>query len=655
MTLAEKSNPALSIAALHARYREGSLSPAALVESIAARTADDPHHAWIRALTRDEMLVYAQALAGKSPDELPLYGVPFAIKDNIDLAGIPTTAGCPAFAYTPGRSSAVVERLIAAGAIPVGKTNLDQFATGLNGTRSPYGACRNALDPAYVSGGSSSGSAVAVALGVASFSLGTDTAGSGRVPAMFHGLLGLKPSVGTVSTRGVVPACKSLDCVSVFARCAADARTVLGVAQGVDADDPYARAVAAGPAPRPIAGLRLGVPKPAQRAFFGNDAFARLFDAALARLAALGAQLVEIDFAPFLAAARLLYGGPWVAERHAGIRAFFDTHAEAVDPVVREIIGGAARYSATDAFEAFDTLQSLRAKTAPIWHEIDALVTPTAGTIYTIEQMLAQPIEYNSNLGYYTNFVNLLDLAALAVPAGVARDGPTPGMPFGITFVAPAFGDALLLAIASEWLGEAGEVAGAVSPATPGHTLAGSPTAIPDATRVRAPAPPSASASTTMAEQKQAQSQTPALAPLEPTLKLAVVGAHLSGQPLNAQLTERQARLVAATSTSPDYRLYALDTQPVAKPGLIRVASGGAPIALEVWEMPVAQFGSFVELIGSPLGIGSVALADGSLVKGFVCEPFALAGARDITEYGGWLAYLRAGSSVQGGGVTWRA
>jgi allophanate hydrolase len=496
----------------------------------------------------------------------------------------------------------------------VGKANLDQFATGLNGTRSPYGACRNALNPEYVSGGSSSGSAVAVALGVASFSLGTDTAGSGRVPAMFHGLLGLKPTVSTVSTRGVVPACKSLDCVSVFATSAADARTVLAVSQGVDADDPYARAVGTGPAPQPIAGLRFGVPRKAQLAFFGNDAFARLFDAAVERIKALGGRIVEIDFEPFLATARLLYGGPWVAERHAGIRAFFDAHADAVHPVVREIIAGAANYSATDAFVAFDRLQALRAQSAPVWKAIDVLVTPTAGTIYTIEQMLSKPIEYNSNLGYYTNFVNLLDLAALAIPTGVASDGPTPDMPFGVTLIGPAFSDPLLLDVAAEWLGESTSSTG------------GAATGVKDALATGTSTSASAGA----------------------TLKVAVVGAHLSGQPLNGQLTERHARLVTTTTTSADYRLYALDTQPVAKPGLVRVLTGGAPVALEVWEMPVAQFGSFVELIGSPLGIGNVELADGSLVKGFVCEPFALGGARDITEHGGWLAYLRARVATEG-------
>ncbi|WP_413192693.1 allophanate hydrolase [Pararobbsia alpina] len=590
----------MTITALHAQYRAGTLTPESLIESIAGRTADDPHHAWIRVLTKDEMLVYVRALAGKSPDDLPLYGVPFAIKDNIDLAGIPTTAGCPAFAYTPQRSAAVVERLIAAGAIPVGKANLDQFATGLNGTRSPYGACRNALDPQYVSGGSSSGSAVAVALGVASFSLGTDTAGSGRVPAMFHGLIGVKPTLSTISTRGVVPACKSLDCVSIFATTVSDARTVLGVAQGIDADDPYSRAVEAGPSFDGVGTLRFGVPRQSQLAFFGNDAFARLFDDAVASLKARGAEIVEIDFEPFLSIARLLYGGPFVAERHAGIRAFFDRNEEQVHPVVRGIIAGSRAFSAADAFEAFDTLQTLRAQTLKVWESIDAIVMPTAGTIYTIEQMLEKPVEYNSNLGYYTNFVNLLDLAALAIPTGVASDGPTPRMPFGVTLVGPAFSDPMLLEIAAGMLGDASESVPAKDVKTE----------------------PDASAS----------------------IKVAVVGAHLTGQPLNGQLIERRATRVAVTTTSADYRLYALDTRPVAKPGLIRVSEGGSRIALEVWDMPIMHFGSFVDLIGAPLGIGNVELDDGSVVKGFVCEPYALSGARDITGYGGWMAYLASRS-----------
>lgn len=457
----------MSITSLQARYRAGSLTPAQLVEAIAARTSgDDPHHAWIRPLTRDEMMRYADALEGREMDTLPLYGIPFAIKDNIDLAGVPTTAACPAYAYRPEQSAAVVERLIAAGAIPIGKTNLDQFATGLSGQRSPHGACRNALDPRYASGGSSSGSAVTVALGLAAFSLGTDTAGSGRVPAAFHGLLGLKPTKGVLSTLGVVPACKSLDCVSIFARSADDAQRVFDVARGVAQGDPYAREWQPLQKPRESAsresqpslrGVRFGVPRASQLEFFGDTSYAKAFDAALTRLRSAGAELIEIDFEPFLATARLLYEGPWVAERLAAIREFADAQPHALHPVIREIIGGAARWSAADAFAAFDRLAVLRMQTGEVWQTIDAIVTPTSATTATVDELEADPIRVNSRFGYYTNFVNLLDLSALAVPAGVCADGRHAGLPFGITFVGRAHQDAVLLDLARAWLGEAAQ------------------------------------------------------------------------------------------------------------------------------------------------------------------------------------------------------
>ena len=472
----------MSIAALQSRYRDGSLTPAQLVDAIAARTSgDDPHHAWIRPLSRDEMMRYADALEdreGVDRDALPLYGIPFAIKDNIDLAGIPTTAACPAYAYTPDRSAAVVQRLVAAGAIPIGKTNLDQFATGLSGQRSPHGACRNALDPRYASGGSSSGSAVAVALGLAAFALGTDTAGSGRVPAAFHGLLGLKPTKGVLSTLGVVPACKSLDCVSIFARSANDAQHVFEVAHGVAEDDPYAREfqpldqpgpllqsasrsltlTARASAPRvlppSLRGVRFGVPRNDQLEFFGDSSYAQAFDAALTRLRETGAELVEIDFEPFLATARLLYDGPWVAERLAALREFVDAQPDALHPVIREIIGGAARWSAADAFAAFDRLAVLRMQAGRVWQQIDAMVTPTSATTATVDELEADPIRVNSRFGYYTNFVNLLDLSALAVPAGVCASGVHAGLPFGVTFVGRAHQDLMLLDLARAWLGE---------------------------------------------------------------------------------------------------------------------------------------------------------------------------------------------------------
>jgi allophanate hydrolase len=590
----------MTIAALRARYLDGSLTPAELVERIAARTAgDDPHHDWIRALSRDEMLRYAQALEGRDPASLPLYGVPFAIKDNIDLAGVPTTAACPDYAYTPTKSAPVVERLIAAGAIPVGKTNLDQFATGLSGQRSPYGACRNALDPEYASGGSSSGSAVSVALGLAAFSLGTDTAGSGRVPAAFHGLIGLKPTKGVLSTLGVVPACRSLDCVSIFAHTLDDAQSVFDSARGVTDEDPYAREwQGAASASASLRGLRLGVPRASQLEFYGDASYAAAFEQALAKLRDAGAQLVEIDFEPFLATARLLYEGPFVAERLAAIRSFYDANPDALHPVTRAIVGGASRWSAADTFAALDTLATLRMQAERVWPQIDALVTPTSPTTSTVAELEADPIGVNARFGYYTNFVNLLDLSALAVPAGTCESGKHAGKPFGITFVGRAHEDAKLLDLARSWLGESG---GAASEA---------------------------------AHEEHATQ----------TVRVAVVGAHLSGEPLNEQLTSRGAKLVAATKTAQSYRLYALPlaaSQGVEKPGLARVAQDGHAIEVEVWAMPVEQYGSFVALIPAPLGIGTLELADGSHVQGFLCESIALEGAEDISRYGGWRAYRR--------------
>ncbi|AOI99602.1 allophanate hydrolase [Burkholderia sp. LA-2-3-30-S1-D2] len=624
MSTAERSIlPGLrSIAALRARYVAGDLTPHALVDAIAAHfDAGDPHHAWIRPLTRAEMSRYADALAGRDVASLPLYGVPFAIKDNIDLAGIPTTAACPAYAYTPARSAPVVERLIAAGAIPVGKTNLDQFATGLSGQRSPYGACRNALDPRYASGGSSSGSAVAVALGVATFSLGTDTAGSGRVPAAFHGLVGLKPTRGVVSTLGVVPACRSLDCVSVFAHSPADARAVFDVAHGVIEGDPYGRAwqppagageLRAHPA-RSLAQVRFGAPRADQLEFFGDESYRAAWGAALERLRATGAEVVEIDFGPFLAAARLLYDGPWVAERLAAIGAFAAREPDALHPVIREIVGGASRFSAADAFAAFDRLATLRVEAARAWSGLDAIVMPTSATTATVDALEADPIGVNSRFGYYTNFVNLLDLSAIAVPAGTCESGRHAGLPFGITFVGRANDDARLLDLAQAWTG------GAVAAGDAAVGDAGSPA--------------------------QAASASDASSAV---VRVAVVGAHLRGEPLNGQLTQRGAHFVAATTTAAAYRLYALSAAAcggVAKPGLVRVPDGGAPIAVEIWEMPVDAYGSFVAGIAAPLGIGTLMLADGSRVQGFLCESAALDDAQDITRFGGWRAYRAQAAS----------
>ena len=542
---------------------------------------------WIALADRDAAIRRAREV----DPSLPLAGVPFAVKDNIDVAGMPTTAGCPAYAHVATRTASVVQRLLDAGAILVGKTNLDQFATGLVGVRSPYGACSSVFDDRYISGGSSSGSAVAVGTGLVAFALGTDTAGSGRVPAAFNSIVGLKPTRGLLSTAGVVPACRSLDCVSIFAATPADAERVWDVAQGVDPDDPYSRAPApgAGAAPWLHGRFRLGVPRDEDLVFFGDRESPALYQAAIARLEAIGATPVPIDFTPFREAAALLYAGPWVAERHAAVGEFVEAHPGAVDPVVAAIIRGAASYSAADAYRGLYRLEELKRAAAAQWERIDLMVLPTAGTIYTKAAVAAEPVLLNTNLGYYTNFVNLMDLAAIAVPAGFRSDG----LPFGVSLVGRPFSDAALLALAGCYAGE--------------------PDAAPPGMPPRAPG----------------------------CIHVAVVGAHLTGQPLNAQLIDRGARLVMACRTSPEYRCYALANTAPPKPGLVREPGyEGQGIALEVWAVPADQFGSFVAAVPPPLAIGSVQLDTGAWVKGFVCEPAALEGATDITRFGGWLNYL---------------
>jgi allophanate hydrolase len=516
----------------------------------------------------------------------PLLGVPFAAKDNIDIAGAPTTAACPAHAHVPADSATVVQRLLDAGALWLGKTNLDQFATGLVGTRSPYGRPASIVDPERISGGSSSGSAVAVARGLVAFALGTDTAGSGRIPAGFNGLVGLKPTPGRVSTAGVLPACRTLDCVSIFAHEVADAAHVLSVAEGPDKADPYS-AFAPGPA-RPPQRLRLGVP--ARPRWFGDAGYATAWADARARAAALGHTVVELDFGPLDEVAALLYEGPWVAERHAVLQALMDSQPEALDPTVRRVVARATGFSATDTFRAQYRLQALQRQLAGLWADVDALLVPTAPGHPRFAEVDADPVGTNAVLGTYTNFVNLLGWCALAVPAGRTDRG----LPFGVTFIGPAGHDAALAATGQAW------------------------TAAPAATGpLRAPAG-------------------------EPVLPIAVVGAHLSGLPLNGQLTERRATLVRRTRTAPCYRLHELPGTVPPKPGLQRVAQGGAAIELEVWAMPQADVGSFLALIPAPLGLGSLELEDGSTVHGFLCEAHALAGARDITAHGGWRAWLAA-------------
>lgn len=548
------------------------------------RAWDDPA-LFISLKTEADALSEAAALESGGRRDLPLFGIPFVVKDNIDVAGLPTTAACPAYAYQPTASATIVQRLVDAGAIVIGKTNLDQFATGLVGVRSPYGVPRNAVRADLIPGGSSSGSASAVAAGLVPFSLGTDTAGSGRVPAALQGIVGLKPSVGAFSMTGVVPACRSLDCVSVFARSVEDARAVFAVAAAYDADDIYSRHFPpAEPGGWPP-GLRLGVPKPADRIFFGDAQAEAAFGAALDALERRGARIIEIDMAPLYETARLLYEGPWVAERYLVAGKLIRENPDAVHPVTRGIIAGATRHDAGSVFAATYRLMALRRQVAPVWASFDALVVPTIPTVYTRAELEADPVTLNSNLGTYTNFVNLLDLAALAVPSTPRGDG----LPAGITFIAPAGRDAFLAGL--------------------GMALEGSTA--------------------------EARVDRPGI------IEIAVVGAHMSGMPLNPQLTERGATFLRKGETRPDYRLYRLEGSEPGRPGLIRVEPGqGTAIALEVWAMPTDQVGSFLTLIPQPLGLGTLTLADGTTPKGFICEADAARTGTDISRFGGWRAYL---------------
>jgi allophanate hydrolase len=591
----------LDLARLRAGYRARTFRPSEVVESVLERIARRGNDkVWIHKVPHAALIEHARRLEGDSPDRLPLYGVPFAIKDNIDLAGHPTTAACPEFAYTPRASAPAVQRLVDAGAIPIGKTNLDQFATGLVGTRSPYGACRNPFDPEYLAGGSSSGSAVAVSVGLVSFALGTDTAGSGRVPAAFNNIVGLKPTRGLLSTRGVVPACRSLDVVSIFTLTVADALDVLAVAQGFDAADPFSREATVRSAPD-LEQFNYGVPAARDLEFFGDKEAARLFAAFLKRLEELGGTEVEIDFRPFLETARLLYEGPWLAERYWAVRELVERHPEALHPVTREVIARGAKVTAVDAFDAYYRLKALQRATAAVWKEIDFLALPTAGTIYRIAEVEADPIRLNSNLGHYTNFVNLLDLSGLAVPAGFRADG----LPFGATLLARACEEDALGALGMRIQ----------------HTLA-----LPlGATGIAPPETQSRAAGSARAGM----------------VRLAVCGAHMAGLPLNRELVERGARFLREARTAPRYRFFALESFSPPRPGLVRAEPGNA-VPLEVWEVPAAELGAFVDGIPAPLAIGTLELEDGEPVHGFLCEHYATADARDISELGGWRAYLAA-------------
>lgn len=582
----------LTLGSLRERYAAGA-SPVEIVEEVLARIAargDD--HVWITLLPPEALRAAAAALDPADRDRLPLWGVPYALKDNLDVRGLPTTAACPAFAYEPAESAEVVRRLEAAGALLIGKTNLDQFATGLNGTRSPYGVPVSVGDPALISGGSSSGSAVAVAAGIVPFSIGTDTAGSGRVPAALNGIVGLKPSVGLVSGRGMLPACRSLDCASVFAHDVADAAAVLAVIAGPDPDDAWSRSLPAPPAvptPAPPSGLRLAVPARIER--WGGRGEQAAWEQTLGRLAAAGVDLVPVGLEPFFEAGDQLYSGAWLAERLDGLEAFVEDFGHEVWPPVRAILAGAAAVRGVDTFAALDRMQEFRRRTHRLLDGVDALLTPTVTETFTVAEMQADPVVLNSRLGRFTTFTNLLDLCAIALPGVPAR------VPFGVTVQVVAGRDAEVAAIA----------------ATIEAVLAGRDVA---------------------ASTGELTAQT------SDSLEIAVVGAHLEGMPLHGDLIARGAVLVERTTTAPTYRFFALRGTTPPKPGLRRVRDGGAAIEVEVYRMPLAEVGGFMATVVAPLGIGQVLLADGRSVHGFICEPWALEEADDITATRGWRPYL---------------
>jgi allophanate hydrolase len=594
-----------TVAEILASYRSGALTPAAIVARSYARLRERRDPAIFISLRKEEdVLAEAEALTRDGDVSLPLYGIPVAIKDNIDVGGMPTTAACPDFLYQAAKDSTAVAKLRSAGALIIGKTNLDQFATGLVGVRSPYGVPRNPIEPRLVPGGSSSGSAVAVSTGIVPLALGTDTAGSGRVPAMFNNIVGLKPSFGMVSATGLVPACRTLDCVSIFALTVDDAIAALNVIAGPDAADPFSRTRclgAVGPMPKD---LRLGIPLPEQHVFYGDKVAAAAYEAALMRLADLGVVIVEVDLAAFNATARFLYDGPWVAERYLTARELLTKSPDALLPVTRQIISAGAKATAADLFAALYKLEEYRRVRDEMFKTVDALVLPTAPTTYTVDQIIADPIMLNSRLGTYTNFVNFLDLCGLSIPSSISADG----IPFGITLLAPGGEDAMLASIGRRYHYATGLSLGALKKPQPALRPVKGPTAEPD------------------------------------EIAIAVVGAHLSGMPLNGQLRSAGGRHLETTLTARHYRLYALDGAEPARPGLLRVRNGGgAAIELEVWALPHDAFGCFVARVPPPLSIGTVELADGRAVKGFLVEAQAVAHARDISSFGGWRKFVASG------------
>jgi allophanate hydrolase len=605
MSLAELS---LAFEPLRAAYRAGDCTPHQVVDEVLARIDRDHTrilHVWLHRVGGAELhAAVDRAIARRASGQpMPLFGIPFAVKDNIDVGGVPTTIACPELAYTPAQSAPVVQRLVEAGALFVGKVNLDQLATGLVGARSPYGTPTNPFDAAMIPGGSSSGSAVAVSAGQVSFALGTDTAGSGRVPAGFNNVVGFKPTRGALSTRGVVPACRSFDCVTVFSLTVEDACAVMNVARQWDALDPFSRSDAQFIEFDPAASRgpwRIGVPPSEQLVFCGDEQARAMFENAVARFRAMGCTIVDLDLTTFRKAGEMLYGGAFVAERLFAGGELLERNPAALVPVVRDILEESKGVLARDVFEATYALYALRQSAEATWRRVDAMLVPTSPTIYRVDEILANPRALNSNLGVYTTFGNLMDLAAIAVPNGFRPDG----LPSGVQLIGPRGSDATLVSAARAYHRKLGGTMGAT-----GHALV--------------------QTDATWAGDAGAARHS-----------VVVVGAHLSGQPLNHQLVGLGGVLVRATTTAPRYRLYALRGTVPPKPGLVRVREGGCPLEVEVWSLDTKAFGIFVSAIARPLCIGSIELADGTFAQGFLCESDAIADATDISHHGGWLAYL---------------
>nr|WP_314369623.1 allophanate hydrolase [uncultured Acinetobacter sp.] len=562
---------------------------------------DPQDNAWISIATVEQIEQQIQVLNELSKEaeslekQFPLYGVPFAVKDNIDVAGFVTSAACKALTTVAVQDAETVRLLKQAGAIVIGKTNLDQFATGLVGTRSPFGAVANTFNSEYISGGSSSGSASVVARGFVPFALGTDTAGSGRVPAAFNNIVGLKPTKGRFSNRGLLPACKSLDCISIFALTVADADLVANILEVYDPLDSYSRKHPKNVPAHFSSKLKFAIPEKLN--FFGDEQAEKVFQQTVQLLESLNAEITKIDFSDFEQLAAQLYQGSWVAERTAAVEDLLNSNTDDFDPTVLEIIKNGEKYSAVDAYNAEYLKQDLARKIQQRLADFDALIVPTAPTIYFIEQLQQNPIEYNAHLGTYTNFTNLADLSALALPAGFRADH----LPFGITLIAPAWHDAALVHFGKAWQNYLALKLGALDKTLP-------------------------LSSVTPISQHH--------------IRVAVVGAHLTGMPLNFQLTTSDAVHIETTKTSKNYALYALNGTVPPKPGLARQQDGQS-IIVELWDVPTARFGEFVAEIPTPLGMGNVELEDGRWVKGFICEPYGLEDAENISHFGGWRAYIQ--------------